>query len=264
MVSLKLRAAQGKVLRPVHPNAGLEAEYRRQLHSLIERMHFSVKYWLTAGYRHNEPVLAQDSPASALQKIVKQLGRRWSRVFGFLSRKLARVFVRKVSTQTDQQIKRSLGTAGIGLELTTTDVMRDITHAAIHQNVALIKSIPQHYFSEVEQLVMRAVQTGDDPETLREDLEERYSITRRRATVIANTQISMATASLVRARLVDLGLDSIWQYTWRSKEPRRQHVEMDGQRFSPRVGLWDSHERQMVFPGSLINCKCVSRPAIPI
>jgi uncharacterized protein with gpF-like domain len=263
MVSLKLRAAQGKVLRPIHPNSGLEAEYRRQLHRLIEDMHFSVKYWLTAGYRRNEPVLAQDSPASALQGIVRRLARRWTRIFRDAAGKLARFFTEKVSVQVDKQIQRALGMSGIKLEFTTSDVMRDVTHAIVHQNVSLIKSIPQKYFSEIEQLVMRAVQTGGDTEGLQRDLEQRYDITRKRATVIANTQISMATSSVVRARTIDLGLDSIWQYTWRSREPRRTHVEMHGRRFSPRVGLWDSHERQMVFPGSLINCKCVSRPAIP-
>jgi uncharacterized protein with gpF-like domain len=143
-------------------------------------------------------------------------------------------------------------------------MLRDVLHAVAAQNVSLIKSIQQRYLLDVEQSVMRSVQMGGDIEELTKELENKFSIARRRASVIAHTQNEMATASMTRVRQIELGFDSVWVYTWQSKEPRKTHVKMHDQRFSPKVGLWDSHERQMVFPGSLINCKCRSRPAIPM
>lgn len=50
-----------KVLKPVHPNAGVEAEYRRKLDAMIAGMQSSYEYWLTAAYRANEPTIAQDA-----------------------------------------------------------------------------------------------------------------------------------------------------------------------------------------------------------
>jgi len=49
-----------KIARPVRPNAGLEALYRRRLYALIEDMHRSIEHWLTAAYRRNQPLIAQD------------------------------------------------------------------------------------------------------------------------------------------------------------------------------------------------------------
>jgi hypothetical protein len=70
LTSLKHRLAvdakpkKDRVLRPVHPSFALEIAYRRKLECLIEEMHNSVKYWISAAFKANEPeltTLAQDS-----------------------------------------------------------------------------------------------------------------------------------------------------------------------------------------------------------
>lgn len=59
----KATKAGEKVLRAVHPNAGIEAAYRAALRALLEEMHCSITYWLSAAYRANEPAIAQVDPA---------------------------------------------------------------------------------------------------------------------------------------------------------------------------------------------------------
>lgn len=54
-----------KVLKPVHPNAGIEADYRLRLDALIDEMQASYDYWLSAAYRANQPEMAQDALAAA-------------------------------------------------------------------------------------------------------------------------------------------------------------------------------------------------------
>src|SRR6185437_11069253 len=55
-----------RILRAVRPNAGLEADYRRKLEALVDALHKSTQYWITATYRKNPPKLAQDeTPAQA-------------------------------------------------------------------------------------------------------------------------------------------------------------------------------------------------------
>lgn len=256
--------AKGKVLRAVNPNIGIEVEYRHRLQALLESMHHSVRYWLESAYRNNQPVLAQDSPASVLKGVFDRVARRWRKTWNEMAGKLARYFSRQVQERLDASLRRDLRDNGITADFTITEAMRDVLHATIAQNVSLIKSIPHKYLLDVEQSVMRSVQTGGDIEELTRELENKFSIAHRRASVIAHTQNEMATASMARVRLIELGFDAEWVYTWRSKEPRKTHIKMHGQRFSPKVGLWDSHERQMVTPGSLINCKCRSRPALPM
>jgi len=62
-----------KVLKPVHPNAGIEAEYRQKLDRLIEEMQASYRHWLTAAYRANEPEIAQDAAPRRVTAVEGQL-----------------------------------------------------------------------------------------------------------------------------------------------------------------------------------------------
>lgn len=50
-----------KMLRPLRPNIGLAAEYRRRLYALIDEMATSVEHWVGAAYRRNEPLIARDA-----------------------------------------------------------------------------------------------------------------------------------------------------------------------------------------------------------
>jgi hypothetical protein len=45
------RKKQTLTIRAVHPNAGVEAWYRRQLDKQVQEMQASVVYWLSANYR---------------------------------------------------------------------------------------------------------------------------------------------------------------------------------------------------------------------
>lgn len=63
-----MRAPKGyKVLKPVHPNAGIAAAYRVRLDDLVADMQESYRYWLTAAYRANEPAIAQDAGVNPKQ-----------------------------------------------------------------------------------------------------------------------------------------------------------------------------------------------------
>jgi len=54
-----VRRRKTRVLRPVHASLGLECEYRRRLQCLIDEMNCSVRYWLRAKYKGNEPEISQ-------------------------------------------------------------------------------------------------------------------------------------------------------------------------------------------------------------
>lgn len=261
---LKPQRSNDKVLRPVHPNAGLTAAYRKKLDAMISEMEASVSFWVESAYRNNEPRIAQDElPASALKAAIRKLTARWTKRFNEAAPKLADYFATAVEKRSSTALKNILKEAGFTVEFKLTSAQRDIINATVNQNVQLIRSIPQQFLGQVEQSVMRSVQTGRDLGPLAKELQEHYGVTRRRAAFIARSQNNLATSSMDRARRLELGLDeSQWMHSGGGKHPRPTHVAMSGKRFKTEQGMWDPAVKRYVFAGCEPGCRCVSRAVV--
>jgi SPP1 gp7 family putative phage head morphogenesis protein len=225
----------------------------------------STDYWLKAEWRKNEPImLAMDElPAHTLNRKLRQLRSRWEKNFSEAAKELAKYFMRKSESRSTTQLRNILRDAGISVKFRMTQAQRDIINAAIAENVSLIKSIPSKYFTEVEGLVMRSVQTGRDLEQLTNDLEKRYHVTRKRASFIARDQNNKATAALSRSRYLELGVNrAVWLHSGGGKEPRPTHLANSGEEFDVKTGWFDPHEKKFIHPGELINCRCVAKPVV--
>jgi SPP1 gp7 family putative phage head morphogenesis protein len=226
----------------------------------------STNRWVKARYRSNEPVMARDElPARELQDAVDDLSRQWGRRFNEAAPELASYFARRASRRSDEALRAILRRAGITVKFTMTRPMRDILRATIEQNVALIKSIPEQYLGQVQGSVMRSVQAGRDLGSLAAELRAHYGVTRRRAALIARTQNNMATASMTHARQTEIGIkEAIWLHSHAGKEPRPTHLANDGRRYKVDDGWYDSDPRvrRRIWPGELINCRCVSKPIV--
>lgn len=259
-----------RTLNPVRPSAAIEIAYRRRLDALIEEMHRSLVYWISARYRANEPHMARlaqdDSPAASLRDAFLRLSRRWNRRFADLSEDLARYFAQQTAQRSTAALQSMLRRGGMSVKFRMSRPVQDIVTASVSENVGLIRSIAQQHLSAVEGVVMRSVQTGRDLGTLAEELEHTYGVTRRRAALIARDQNNKATANVVRARQIELGIqEAIWVHSGGGRVPRPSHVKAgrDRVKFDPRVGWFDPHEKKWILPGELINCRCVSRSVVP-
>jgi SPP1 gp7 family putative phage head morphogenesis protein len=261
---LRPKNPNDKVLRPVHPNAGLTAAYRKKLDALIDEMEASVSYWLSASYKANEPRIAQDElPASALKAAIRKLTARWQKRFNDAAPKLADYYATAIEKRSSAALKAILKESGISVEFKLTSSMRDVLNATVNQNVSLIKSIPSEYFTQIEGAVMRSVTVGRDLGSLAKELEEHYGVTRRRAATIARSQNNLATSSMDRARRLELGLDeSQWMHSGAGKHKRPTHVAMSGKRFKTEQGMWDPAVKRYVFAGCEPGCRCVSRAVV--
>lgn len=269
MASTSRRDRTTKVLKSVRPNAGLAAAYRQKLMALIEEMDRSVQFHLPAAYRQNEPRVAElaadESPANAMRAAIRRLATRWTKKFDDAAPRLAAWFSTKASDRSDAVLKKILRDAGISVEFKLTAAQQDILSATINQNVSLIKSIPSQYFSEIEGMVARSVQTGRDVGQLKKDLQARFGITSRRAANIALSQNNLATAALTRSRQMQIGItECIWQHSAGGREPRPTHVaaSRDRVRYDPAVGWLDPAVGKRIWPGELPGCKCVARPVV--
>ena len=255
------------MLRPVHPSAGIEAEYRRRLVALISDLDRSVSYWLKAAWNKNTPHLAQDElPVETLRRAIRALTRRWQVKFNDLAGDLASYFAQSVSQRSDAALKAALKKGGFTVEFKMTRAQRDVLNAVTHENVALIKSIPAQHLQKVEGAVMRSVATGRDLGALTKELQQISGVTRKRAAFIAQSQNNLATAAITAARQREIGItEAIWVHSGGSKHPRISHQKAgrDRVRYDPSEDWLDPEVGYRILPGQLPRCKCLSRAVVP-
>lgn len=226
-------------------------------------MQKSVVYWLTANYKASGAAVAMDaSPAVFMRDAMRKLATRWTTRFEDIAQKLANRFATDAMSNTDASLSSALKDAGFTVDFKMTSQMNNALQATITENVGLIRSIPEKYFTEVEGMVMRSVARGRDLGHLTDELQKRYGITRRRAATIARDQNNKATSVMQAARQKALGItQGIWRHSYAGKEPRQSHVKADGEVFDLDKGVL--LDGKWTMPGEEINCRCTWSPIIP-
>lgn len=261
-----LRSPDGRprALVGVRPNAGIEASYRAKLLALLAELHASLEYWLAVQYRRRPPRMAEDTPATSMAAEMRRLARRWRSRLDGGSSDLARWFATTASRRSDATLRDILKRAGLVVEWSPTQTMRDVLNATLAENTRLIRSIGQQHLSDVEGILQRAYQHGSDLATVTEQLAERFDITKRRAALIARHQNSAGTGAMVRVRQVEMGArQAIWLHSHAGREPRPSHVANNGQPYDIVAGWYDPDEGRHIVPGELINCRCISKTILP-
>jgi SPP1 gp7 family putative phage head morphogenesis protein len=258
------KAGKEIVLSPVRANAGIRAAYRRRLMTLVDEMITSYRHWLEAAYRANPPALAQDAtPAKELERELKRLARRWQKQFDDAAPKLAAYFAKSAAARSSSSLRSILRNGGWSVKFTMTAAMRDVLAATVAENVSLIRSIPSEFRTQVEGLVMRSVTAGRDLSVLSKSLENKFALPRNRAILISRDQNNKATAVFTRARYLEMGVkEAIWLHSAGGKTPRPTHVKKSGKRYDVAKGWLDPAVGRYIFPGELINCRCVARPVV--
>jgi uncharacterized protein with gpF-like domain len=259
--------AKGKelVLRPIRPSIGIRASYRKKLLALTQAMSRSYYWWLRAQYRQTPPRMAMDrTPAEELERELRKLGARWTQRFEEAAPKLAAWFAQSAGRRSDAALRKILKDAGFTVKFQITPAMRDVMQATVQENVALIRSIPTQFHTQVEGLVMRSVTEGRDLSSLTRELAKRHGITKRRAELISRDQINKASSMLRRARETEMGIkEGVWLHSHGGKQPRPTHLRNHGKRFNLIKGWPDpALKGKRIWPGTEINCRCTWRPLV--
>lgn len=124
----------------------------------------------------------------------------------------------------------------------------------VGENVALIKSIPQSYFDQVEARVIAGARAGKRHEVIAKEVAERFEVSKSRAKLIARDQVGKFNGKLAETRQKKLGIDA---YIWRTVNDNRvrdEHVDREGKRYVWSKPPYDGH------PGEPINCRCYAEP----
>lgn len=260
----KLEAPDVK-LRPIHPNAGVQAWYREKLQHLARCMAIDILRRVKRKYRPvSNRIGMDDDPVVILRTVLRLWGRRWTKRFDQLSNDIAQMFATRSQVDLDAAFRRRLKEAGFTVSFRPTERMTSSYRAVVAENVGLIRSIPRQFLKDVESSVWTSAMRGAAMHELSTEIRAKYGVTYRRAALISRDQNAKARAVFEKARRVELGItEAIWQHSAAGKAPRPTHVKLSGTKFDVSKGAWDSAEQRFVQPGELINCRCTSRSILP-
>jgi SPP1 gp7 family putative phage head morphogenesis protein len=258
-----------KAVRPRYP-LGAETRYRRELFGVLAGAREIVA-------RRLKPVIADIFDAASNTHKADSAVRRAddyasiiNDVFGEIRLEFERRFKRPVreaaenagkrtaeANKADQQrvFKSLLGVDVIGREQWLGDFVDLFTTS----NVRLIKSIPEKYFAELEDLVRDAAVTGKRPEAFADDLEERYGVSRSKAKLLARDQVGKFNGELTRVRQGRLGIKSFIWRTSQDERVRDSHKAKEGNSYD-----WDSPPNDTGIPGADYQCRCTAEPVIDL
>ena len=165
-------------------------------------------------------------------------------------------FARRTSAFQREQMARQFR-AALGIDIVRAEPwLEPRIRAFTSENVALIKSIPQKYFTEVEKNVVQGMRQGFRWEEIAKDLDDRYEVAEGHAKLVARDQVGKFMGELNQQRQQDLGVTSFIWRTARDNRVREAHQALEGEEFS-----WDSPPAEGI-PGEPINCRCQAEPVL--
>src|SRR5690606_6949986 len=133
-------------------------------------------------------------------------------------------------------------------------------------NVALIKSIPSQYLTQVESIVMANVRAGGRPSNIAKALQQQLGVTERRAKMIARDQVNKINSNLASMRIKDVGFKYFKWETSNDERVRDRHEDVSERVTAYGKGVYRFDNPPIVdqnlpqLPGEPIQCRCVMIP----
>lgn len=260
-----------RTFRPVQYSAGDIVWYRSAMLKQIRDMNTDVRSTVVDIFRENSlatPTMAQDaSPVKLVRDAIRTLASKWVKRFTDMAAGISDQLVDRTSEAVDRNLKASARKEGMTIQMQWTEAMMERQEAIIAENVSLIKSIPEKYFTEVEGMVYRAVAKGGDRKGLVDELmsgfSKREGITRRRAEFIASDQVRKATSALSSVRQQAAGIThGEWIHSGGQAKPRHSHVKAGKEHLEFELAKGAFLDGEWIMPGYLPGCACSWRPLL--
>lgn len=256
-------------------NAGVTARYEARLTALVRQMVQQTEREIvrlfktsTAAKHFEREMVAQDADVSSQARILlNEIMRRFQQLFNSKANGLAQQMLGDSDKASASAIHGSLKQLSGGLSLKTkfvTKPMQTILKAHIAENVSLIKSIPQRYFTDIQGAVMRSITTGNGLQDLVPAIQKTNGVALRRARIIAADQTRKAYSDLNFERMAKIGVKEFeWVHSGGGDHPRELHLDMDGKIYRmDNLPIIDDKTGERGIPGQLINCRCTMTPVI--
>lgn len=208
-----------------------------------------------AAAEHADSTARLDESTNDVNGLLDQISDEWFAEFP--NEKLARLAAtfgqRTADFQRQQLSKQFQATLGIDLHKFEPWLGRRIG-AFTGENVALIKSVAQRHFADLETKLVAGLRSGQRWEDLAQLLQDRYGVAESSAKLVARDQVGKLFGDLNRVRQGKLGVTSFVWRTMNDNRVRDEHELLDGRTFS-----WSSLPQEGA-PGEPINCRCWAEP----
>lgn len=259
---------------PLHINYSVQARYEKRLKKLVALMTKETRKAIHALYNadHGKAWFGKDtagmdaSVSAQARMTMNKLTLTFDKLFASHANDLAQGMVNDNLSASKSALNSSLKQLSGGLSIKTDLLGKDlkqITTAAVAENVSLIKSIPSQYLDQVQGAVMRSITHGNGLEDLIPEIAKYDGITERRATNIALDQTRKVYNSINIERSKAVGVTKgEWIHSGGSQKPRETHLDMDGEIFDLEEGMYDPDVGENIMPGELPNCGCTYSPII--
>jgi len=200
---------------------------------------------------------AKDELGDVIDEISGDYFDKWTRrEFGKVVRSVGDDVAKFEAAQLNKQLSAALG------EQLAVDIvghepwLQKAVDEFTRENVALIRTIPEQFFSDLEKHLSREIADGTRWEELAQVIEDRYGVAESRADLIARDQVGKFNGDLARVRQQDLGIDKFVWRTMGDERVREDHQERNGKTYE-----WaDPPDGET--PGEPIMCRCWAEPVI--
>ncbi len=193
-----------------YPNA-IEKEYKIALLRLVKDIYLIIIKEIVNIEPEYDQTIRKDAFNDDFQGIIKLCELK-------ISFELKKFFTKIIQTATKTNkfnqiaVRKSLvNTAKKSLSIGTTTKIEDAMSMFVSDNVRLIKSINQDLLGKVEEVVYSGIRRGVSFKDLSNELVKSFTITKKRANIIARDQINKLHGDLTRLRHKELG---IVEYKW--------------------------------------------------
>lgn len=175
---------------------------------------------------------------------------------------LALKYAQETSKYQRLQLAQSLQTAiGVNVFFDNAKLLGRMK-AHVKQNVDLITSIDDDLLKEVSGRLTTGIRAGARVEELRDMIEERYDVSKSRASLIARDQVGKFYGEINHDRQTSLGIQS---YVWRGvldQKERPMHVDLEGQVFQWGAPPITNDQGDRNEPGGDYQCRCTGEPVL--
>jgi SPP1 gp7 family putative phage head morphogenesis protein len=256
----KNRAEKKKRVNPVRNPKGPEVKYRKWLQNIAKRLKADINEHLVPVLKRLQPEYVNDAYAKTLEQVFENLRRNYVDI-GRNAAIVSSSFTEDVNQVNKQRFYKAMENA-IGIDLNNVlqnEGLEDIMYATTKENVALIKTIPEEYFKQIEGVVFRGTVQGRDATSMIKQITKIGYSTEKRARLIARDQTSKLNSALNQQRSQNLGVE---EYIWRTagdERVRDSHKSKNGKTFR-----WDDPPKDTGHPGQDIECRCVAQSIIKV
>jgi len=276
------------ILKAVKPSYAISKNYRIRLRKILYEMNKQVTKSVEQVYtlvpksvedakpniRLNPQTAVNEQLAQSLQDVIKQQVSKWFQFFNFTAPMLANTYAANIQNSVDMQLNKAFKDTKhkeVAQQLTTgfSNINKEALQSSkilIENNVSLIKSIPDQYFTQIQNAVTQSMLKGRDKDYLIKELKNIYHITDRRAEFIAHDQLRKATSAMDNERRLKLGITKgIWRHSHADKVPRKTHLEASGRVYDLKQGCPIKNEKgvlEYIQVGEKIGCTCWSESVV--